>query len=120
MAKVTIDYDDRRLRRNIRNFRGDLDHAVSVVTDRTAAWGTGYMKVNAPWTDRTGAARGGLAAIPHNSGGTHEIDLAYSVYYGIFLEVCNSGKYAIITPSIRIIGQKLMQDLNGLLEHMNR
>ena len=120
MAKVTIDYDNRRLRRNIRNFRGDFNHAVSVVTDRSAAWGTAYMKVNAPWTDRTGAARGGLMAIPHNQGDTHEIDLAYSVYYGIFLEVCNSGKYAIITPSMRIIGRKLMQDLNGLLEHMNK
>jgi hypothetical protein len=120
MAKVTIEYDDKRLRRNIRNFRGDLNHAIGVVTDRTAAWGVGYMKTNAPWTDRTGAARTGLTAIPHNQGDVHEIDLAYSVYYGIFLEVCNSGKYAIITPAMRIIGQKLMNDLNGLLEHMNR
>jgi hypothetical protein len=118
MAKVTINYDDKRLRRNLRNFDGDLNHAISAVCDRSAAWGVGYMKANAPWTDRTGAARGGLMAIPQNHGGTHEIDLAYSVYYGVFLEVCNSGKYAIITPSIRIIGQKFMNDLNHLLEHM--
>ena len=118
MAKVTVNWDDKRLKRNLRNFDGDLNHAISAVCDRTAAWGTAYMKMNAPWTDRTGAARGGLAAIPHNQGNLHEIDLAYSVYYGIFLEVCNSGKYAIVTPSIRIIGRKFMQDLNGLLEHM--
>lgn len=76
------------------------------------------MRTDAPWSDDTGAARGGLTAIPSHSRSQHEILLAYSVYYGIWLEVANSGKYQILIPMLRIIGEKVMRDLEHMLDRM--
>jgi hypothetical protein len=56
----------------------------------------GYARTAAPWQNRTGNARQGLR------GGMYKEDkdifayIAHSVDYGIFLELCNDGKYAIL------------------------
>ena len=109
-------YNDAELRSNVRRFGDKLQRAVDAVVDYDAAYATTYLKTNAPWHDNTGAARSGLMAIPSHYGTTQEILMAYSVTYGIWLEVANSGKYAIITPAIRIIGQKLMSDMQLLID----
>lgn len=118
MAKVKFEYDDRQLRRGINTLPRRLDNAVSAITDRKAMWSIGWLRANAPWTDDTGAARGGLFAIANNTATYHEIFMAYSVTYGIWLEVANNGQYAVITPGMRIIGQGLMQDLQYLLDRL--
>lgn len=73
------------------------------------------MKINAPWTDRTGAARTGLHTNGGKSGGGWEIVFAHAVHYGIWLEVKYSGRDQIIMPSVRHTGRELMQDLQGLM-----
>ncbi len=59
---------------------------------------------NAPWTDQTGDARAGLLTTVLLSDALVTITLYHSVYYGIFLEVCNGGKYRIIVPTILEFG----------------
>lgn len=118
MAKVSFEYDDRNLRRGIKTLPRRLDNAVSAVTDRKALWSIGWLRGNAPWTDDTGAARSGLFAIANNTATYHEIFMAYSVTYGIWLEIANNGRYAVITPGMRIIGSSLMQDLQYLLDRL--
>jgi hypothetical protein len=118
MATVTVKFDDKRLRRNLRTFDARLRNAVDTVVDYDAAWATGQLKMRAPWTDRTGAARTGLTAIPHHGRNFAEIIMSYSVYYGIWLEVANDRKYAVITPMVRILGDKLMKDLQHLIDRM--
>lgn len=44
--------------------------------------------------------------------------MAYSVTYGIWLEVAHDRQYAIITPMMRIAGAALMKDMQGLLDRM--
>jgi len=77
-----------------------------------------YMKTNAPWTDRTTNARNGLAAryTGVNDKGEHELLLFHQVDYGIWLEVKNDGKYAIILPTVKEFGPKVMQTVKGLLD----
>lgn len=118
MARVSIDFDNTKLRDNIRNFDKKLNRNVAAVFDYNAAYTTGWMKRNAPWHDDTGAARSGLVTIPFNSGNKHELLMAYSVTYGIWLEVANSGQWAIITPAMRIVGNKVMNDLQRLIDKM--
>lgn len=118
MAKVSIDYDDSQLRNGIRQFDRRLNRAVGLTVDRRAMGTIGWLRTNARWTDNTGAARTGLFAVPNHLRTTHEILMAYSVTYGIWLEVANSGKYAIITPGMRIIGGMLMADLQYLINRM--
>ena len=119
MGKVSVNFDAKRLSRNVDTFSDRLNRNVAAVVNYDSAWGQAYMRTEAPWTDDTGAARSGLFAIPHSFRSTHEIFLAYSVTYGIWLEVANGGKYAIITPAMRIIGNKLMNDLQYLLNRMS-
>lgn len=119
MARITVFYNDTRLRRNVENFNKNLRRNVGAVVDRHSAITTAWLKQNARWTDRTGAARGGLLAIPHHDKKFEEIFMAYSVNYGIWLEVAHDRKYAIITPAMRIMGDELMKSLQHLLDRMH-
>lgn len=118
MARIRVDYDDKELRKNIKNFDKDFRHHVSAIVDRHAAITTGWLKTNARWTDRTGAARSGIAAIANSDKKYEEIFMAYSVNYGIWLEVAHDRKYAIITPAMRIMGEELMVSLRYLIDRM--
>lgn len=118
MAKVSFSYDDKRLRHNVRKLPSDINGKIQAVGDYGAAYGTTYLKTNAPWTDRTGAARGGITAISTGSGSTIEILMAYTVTYGIWLEIANDRRYAIITPGMRVIGNEIMSQLQGMLNSL--
>lgn len=119
MAKVEFKFDDRKLRRNVRRFGPNFRRNLSAVTDRRAAITQADLRIGAPWTDNTGAARSGLFALALHSKNAEEIFMAYSVTYGVWLEVAHDRKYAIITPMMRIAGAALMRDLQGLLDRMN-
>lgn len=77
-----------------------------------------YMKDNAPWTDRTGNARNGLAARPYRDNNEVGIVLFHQVPYGIYLETRFDGRYAIIQPTIDTLGPQIMAQYNRILERM--
>lgn len=58
------------------------------------------MKQNAPWVDRTGAARSGLKAEASEDGGIITMALSHSVDYGYWLEVIQNGRFAIVGPTL--------------------
>jgi hypothetical protein len=55
---------------------------------------------NAPWNDRTGAARDGLEAEASMEGGEVVITLMHTVDFGLWLETIQSGRFAIIMPTL--------------------
>jgi hypothetical protein len=75
-----------------------------------------YMKANAPWEDQTGEARDGLRAELTDEGKGRSIILYHTVEYGIWLEVRWSGRYAIIQPTIEVMGPAVMVALHGSME----
>lgn len=77
-----------------------------------------YAHDNAPWNDITGDARAGLetAALVYNGG--LQVDLYHTVEYGIWLEVCLAGKYAIIIPSIETMGNRLFDKMEHTLSEI--
>ena len=74
-----------------------------------------YMKVNAPWKDRTTNARNGLAA-RFVGGDEPSLVLFHQVDYGIWLEIKNDGEYAIILPTVQEFGPRVMKTLKGILD----
>lgn len=95
----TIGVHDRKVQRVVLGqFKRAEDEAVT------------FAKINAPWTDRTGNARAGLHAetLVGEGARTFELVVAHSVFYGLWLEVRFSGKFAIIMPTINYIGMILM------------
>lgn len=75
-------------------------------------------KENAPWSDITGDARGGLTAEAKSDNGDIVLTLAHTVEYGLWLEVIQSGNFAIIMPTLeqeapRIIDQAVKEIANA-------
>lgn len=78
-----------------------------------------YMKTNAPWTDRTTNARNGLQAVAVAVARfKHWILMTHSVEYGIYLEGSNNGKYAIIKPTLRVFGPRVMGTLTKIMDRL--
>jgi hypothetical protein len=89
-----------------------VEQAIQQVIEHYAEEVQDYAQENAPWEDRTGAARDGLTAEYQESGNTMAIVLYHTVDYGIWLEIRNSGEYAIIIPTIEHMGPRIMGALS--------
>ncbi len=62
----------------------------------------GYAKQNAPWTDRTGAARQGLrSTFSRPRQNVFITDIRHGVDYGDHLENMQSGRFSILRPTVR-------------------
>jgi len=86
----------------------DVIAAIKRITERYketvctkfAAEAEQLAKVNAPWTDRTGDARKLIKGVVFEEPDAIGIRLLHRVEYGPALETKNSGKYAILRPTI--------------------
>lgn len=77
-----------------------------------------WMKDNAPWQDRTGAARAGLHVdVREGPAVLAELVFAHGddVPYGVWLELAHGGQNAIIAPAIDYWGPRLMQDIQRIV-----
>jgi len=94
--------------------------AVAAVAQRVATEMQNEAKASATWTDRTGNARTGLF-------GTSEADFARKVVtiylshgtaidYGIWLELANSGRYAVVMRTMEAHYQDLMDMLKEIFQ----
>ena len=117
MARVSVkvDYDDDRLRRNVDNYKEQFDRMLAAIVDYHSVAGVADMKTNAPWTDRTGAARNGLFTVVSHEPGHYTITLSHTVHYGFWLEVKFSGRDAVIMPTVLSRGRALMSDIQERL-----
>ena len=77
-----------------------------------------HAKTNKPWTDRTGLAKATLhAKVSQPNKNTVRITLSHGVDYGIWLELANGKNYAIIAPTIREEGPRIVEDLEFAYVH---
>ena len=111
IMSVSLTYDTSKLQEYLNTLSENVDKKVDLIFQLNESWATAWMKLNAPWTDNTGAARTGLAAISASQGSIHEMTLAYSVNYGIWLEVANSGRFQILGPALRYVSEKILSDM---------
>lgn len=74
-----------------------------------------YARANAPWEDRTGDARAGLDSTPIITPTSFGVSLFHTMDYGVWLEIRWGGYYAIILPTIEVLGPELMRDLSDIL-----
>lgn len=59
-----------------------------------------HAKANAPWTDRTGNARQSLYGWWDKQGKKVIVFISHGRDYGLWLEIRNSGRYAILWPTV--------------------
>lgn len=79
-----------------------------------------YAQSNAPWSDITGQARNGLVADVRLEGGEVVLELAHTVDYGRWLELIQDGAFAIILPTLELLGPHIIQDAGGAVLHTGR
>jgi len=118
MAKVEFKLDTVRISKAARALGPKIEDRVNATMIFGAAKGMEHMKLNAPWTDRTANARAGLHTVPYVAEKHKTITFAHTMSYGIWLEVCNNGKYEIIMPSVLHSGKAIMKSLNNTLGNM--
>lgn len=109
-------WKDTSLFDGLENGDKEVSDAVMAVLEYKAPQVEAYMKQNAPWQDQTGNARQGLRAEAYDLGGSQKGIILYGqVPYQIWLEVKYSGRYAIIVPTIQVMGPEVMKSLEGIL-----
>lgn len=111
MPRAELTFDAGELRRGLDDLDDGMRRFITAATDRQATEAEAVMKTGAPWTDRTGNARAGLYTLTSHGRREHEITLAHSVSYGIWLEVRWNGRYEIIMPTARSQAAALMRVL---------
>lgn len=110
---ATVTLDARNFQKNIEEYDKRVKRMIASEFIWAEAESVRYAKQNAPWTDDTGNARAGLfaKARPINGGESFELLLAGSVPYQIWLEVRWSGKYAIIMPTLNVVGAQMISHI---------
>ena len=114
-----LDYNASSLKKNLDNMSLKLGATVLMYAATKASEIEGKMKSNRPWTDRTGMAKALLSAkVSQPSETLIRITLAHGVDYGIWLELANGKNYAIIAPTVRDEGPRIVSDLNNLMSKL--
>lgn len=76
-----------------------------------------YAKSNRPWTDRTGEARENLKGDSEKiSDEKVRCAISHGVDHGVFLEMCNERKYAILEPTIKAVSPKVLKGLDKIFK----
>lgn len=79
----------------------------------------GYAKENRPWRDRSTDARKRLNCKVEKTLTGYRLVLAHGVPYGVWLELAHEKKYAIIEPTINIVGKKeIMPGFKNLMDKL--
>jgi len=117
-GSISFLLDGRKMSKRIKEGPERARRAAWITAQSMAPEVENYMKSNAPWTDRTGNARNGLAARAFREGTTIGIDLFGQVDYMIWLETRWEGQYAIIQPTVDEMGPVVMKRYERLMDRM--
>lgn len=118
-AKSSFRFDTSSLQRNLDNILNDrVTAAMRMYAESAATMLEAYMKANRMWTDRTGMAKARLSAKVQEVSQGFRIVLAHGVSYGLWLELANEKKYAIIQPTILAKSSEVMDGFANLLDKL--
>lgn len=104
------------VKKNLRTWADRQRAAVIMLAKNWAGQLEGRAKTNALWTDRTGNARNGLFGSAEVKGNEVFIRLGHSIEYGIFLELANDGRFAVLKPTIDQAAPKIYDSYKRLWE----
>lgn len=119
--KQSFEFDISDLSASIPDFEKRLDRGVRGVILQRDSIVEKWMKLNAPWRDRTGNARAELTAKAESvKFKTYDIVLSHgpNVPYGIWLELARAGKWGIIRKTLEVQSPKVMSLLEKFINRL--
>lgn len=115
MASSKLEFDFSGMVSSITQMGSRIDAAVGKYAEDSAEMLEDYAKLNRKWTDRSGDARRSLKGSSRRVAKGYQIELAHGVNYGIWLELANEKRYAIIQPTILANSNDIMVGLSALM-----
>lgn len=103
------------LSENIMKYADDVVAAAVAEITAVAANAQKWMKSNAGWQDITGEARGKLSVKVEQASDRIMVYFIHGAPHGIYLELSNGGKYAIISTAQQKYGPEIMAALKAML-----
>ena len=114
-----LDYAKSTLKKNLDKMSEKLGAVILMYAATKASELQSKMQQNRPWTDRTGLAKATLRAkVSQPNKNIVRITLAHGVEYGIWLELAHGKNYAIVAPTVRDEGPRIVEDLNNLMSKL--
>lgn len=110
---VEISVDASEVIANLASFGGTVLERVQAFGQQIAGEAEAHMKLNAPWTDRTAAARASLFGRSWTESNVVIIHLAQKVDYGIWLEIRWLGRYAVVSPTMYVFVEEVSRRLGA-------
>lgn len=103
--------------KNLKNVTLRLKAALALDAQNIAVSMEAWAKNNAPWTDQTAHARLFLkSTVMWTNTNTLMVALSHNVEYGVFLELCNEGKYAILERAIQQFAPKFIEGWKKIVQ----
>lgn len=116
ISNFTFDYSSSTLKKNLGNFGLKIGAALLMYSATKASEYESYMKINRPWTDRTGMAKATLnVKVSRPSETKLRLTFAHGVEYGIWLELAHEKNYAIIAPTINAKGSDFIGGVKNIM-----
>lgn len=107
------------LEKGLEKLQGKSEASIRMLAETGALKMQSYAQQNAPWTDRSGAARQRLNGSVEKRKDGYLIMISHGVEYGIYLEFAHEKRFAIIPDTLRYVGQEqIVPAFNKLLERL--
>lgn len=113
-----IKFDASKLLSNLESAETKSQVAVKMFAQEGAKKFENYAKANKPWTDRTGHARQRLAGWVEVLTNKVRIHIGHGVDYGVYLELCNERRYAILQPTVNAVSKEVLEGYEELTRYM--
>ena len=115
MAGIKVDAS--KLLANLENAETKSQLAIRMFAQEGAKKFENYAKINRPWTDRTGHARQRLVGWVETFSDKVRIHIGHGVDYGVYLELCNEKRYAILQPTVNACSKEIVQGFSKLMRY---
>lgn len=103
---MALQFDYSEVNNKMNQFKSKFEAAMQIFCSNGAQRMESYAKQNRPWTDRTGSARQRLEGSWEKDGNDYIIRIAHGVSYGVWLEFAHERKYAILRPTVELVGRR--------------
>lgn len=117
MFRMSMRYEgDKQLHAGLMRYKSLVLNGLYLIAQEYGAKMEAHGKQNRQWDDRTGNARAGLRyEVEDHRPRFIRIYFAHGVDYGENLETVGGGKYAIIMPTLKIIGKQMMAKVKSFV-----
>jgi hypothetical protein len=116
MMALAFKYDESSLGKNLQALPGRVSGVLVMYAETIVPELQAKMQVNRPWFDRTGMAKATLrASVSTPRPEVVRITLSHGAEYGIWLELANEKRFAIIAPTIRMEAPRVIEGLQGIM-----